>query len=156
MINFKAQNISDFEERIHTAKREITIILSGERTTEPETNLQSATYICGRCQSAGAAHQTTEPVGRKERAQFNAKVKEEEEKSLRSWAKEMTLWVSEDDFSKQYKSDYIAEGAEQKVFLKKDGKTVIRSIQVTFMQPGWTSSIGSLCTKHFSLKFNIH
>ncbi len=86
-LTSKHKIFPDFEERIHTAKREITIILSGERTTEPETNLQSATYICGRCQSAGAAHQTTEPVGRKERAQFNAKVKEEEEKSLISWQK---------------------------------------------------------------------
>ncbi len=116
------QNILDFEERIHTAKKEIAAIIAGERAAEQGTTLQAATYICGRCQSASAATKSTEPLTRKERAGFNAEAKAIEEKELISWAKEKDLWIEKADFDLIFRNRYLDEGAEQKVYLKEDGR----------------------------------
>ena len=40
------------------------------------------------------------------------------------WAEEINLWIKEADFNKKYSRRYIAEGAEQKVYLKEDGRQV--------------------------------
>lgn len=124
MRNFKSGGSHEFEERIHTAKAEITALLAGERAPQPGTNLQTATRIAARSQSASEAAKGPEPINRKERTQYNKKVKPLEEKALIAWAKENNLWTEETDFNKQYSRRYIDEGAEQKVYLKEDGRRV--------------------------------
>ncbi len=111
----------EFNQRIKQAKQEISALLAGERTIEFTTHLQTATYIAARSQRTSEAAKAAEPVTRKERAQYNEKVKPTEEEALLTWAKENHLWIEENDFTAQFKSNYVDEGAEQKVYLKEDG-----------------------------------
>lgn len=129
---------NEFEQRIQQAKQEISTILAGERKTGNETNLQAATYITARSQSTSDVAKETEPLNRKERAQYNQKVKPEDEKVLIAWAwaKQDNLWIEEAAFNKKYAKSYIDEGAEQKVYLKEDGKRVNKVNTVIFMAPG--------------------
>lgn len=120
------QNIHDFEERIHTAKTEIAAILAGERKISSGTHLQNATHIAGECQRHYPAAQGDQPLNRKERAHYNQQVKPLEERLLKQWAKENNLWMEEAYFNQQYSNNFLDEGAEQKVFLKRAGKTVIK------------------------------
>lgn len=85
-----------------------------------------AAFIAGASQSASAAAKGPEPHNRKERARYNQTVRPLEEAALISFAAQKGLWVSEPDFIKEYGDRKIGEGAEQKVYLSKDGKTVIK------------------------------
>ncbi|MGI8597877.1 MAG: hypothetical protein ACR2KB_01350 [Chitinophagaceae bacterium] len=86
MSNFKHLLNYEFEQSIRQAKEEITTLLGGERTPEQGTTLQTATCIAAASQRASEAAKGTEPLTRKERAQYNQQVKPEEEKSLFSFA----------------------------------------------------------------------
>lgn len=86
----------------------------------------AAADICGRCQKASKTAERTEPIGRQERARFNEQIRVFEEVALREWAKENHSWLDEQNFLQQYSERQIGAGAEQKVFLKLDGLTVIK------------------------------
>lgn len=87
---------------------------------------KDAARICGASQSASHAAKGAEPVNRKERAEYSGQVRPLEEASLKEWALHNDLWISENDFLYQYKHRYISAGAEQKVYLKKDGINVVK------------------------------
>lgn len=123
MSNFHPIN-NAFKERVKQAKQEISAIVAGERSSQFQTHLQTATYIAARSQSTSEAAKGTEPLTRKERAQYNQKVKPEEEKALFEWAKNGNLWIEESKFNTQFSSNYLDEGAEQKVYLNDDGVRV--------------------------------
>ena len=77
---------------------------------------KEASNICGASQSASDAAKGTEPLGRQERAQYSGQVRPLEEIALKEWAFKESLWLSEKDFRFKYRSRYIGEGAEQKVY----------------------------------------
>jgi hypothetical protein len=85
-----------------------------------------AAHICARCQSTSVEAEGAEPLNRKERHRYNQQVRPVEELALIAWAKENNLWEDEKEFIKQYAERKIGEGAEQKVFLKEDGKMVVK------------------------------
>ncbi len=85
-----------------------------------------ATLICGASQGASAAAKKPEPNSRKERAHYNEAVRPHEELALISWAKKEGLWVNEKSFNQAYANRKIGEGAEQKVYLNHDLKTVTK------------------------------
>ena len=87
---------------------------------------KEAADICGACQAASDAAKGAEPVNRKERATYNSFVKPLEESALQIWAQNRGLWVSQKDFTQQYKERQIGAGAEQKVYLHEDGRHVIK------------------------------
>ncbi len=95
-------------------------------TTYFDETTIAAAHICGGCQSTSDAAKGKEPVNRKERHSYNQAVRLIEEAALKQWAKEHGLWVDEQEFKAQYAERKIGEGAEQKVYLKEDGKTVIK------------------------------
>ena len=96
------------------------------RNTYFDQTTIAAADICGSCQSTSDAAKGKEPVNRKERHVYNQTVRLLEEAALMKWAKEHGLWVDEQLFKAQYDERKIGEGAEQKVYLKEDGKTVIK------------------------------
>lgn len=98
---------------------------------EGSTNLvdettRHAAFIAGASQSTSSAAKGPEPFSRKERSRYNEAVRPLEEAALISFAKKEGLWVSEMDFKNEYGNLKIGEGAEQKVYLNKNGKTVIK------------------------------
>jgi hypothetical protein len=120
------QNIHDFEERVHAARKEIAAILAGERPVSSGSYIQHAAYIAARSQKNHPAAQGSQPLNRKERTHYNQQVKPAEETSLKQWAKENGLWVEAIPFNKQYSNNFLDEGAEQKVYLNQSGKTVVK------------------------------
>lgn len=93
---------------------------------DPNGTTRKAAGICGASQSASEAAKRAEPVGREERSSFGRQVKLFEEEALKTMAIADGLWVNAHDFYRQYSNQYIGEGAEQKVYLKEDGKTVLK------------------------------
>jgi hypothetical protein len=91
-----------------------------------DTATKDAANIVGASQAASAAAKGAEPVNRKERTNYNAVVRPLEENALRLWAQNNGLWISEQDFIRQYGSRQIGVGAEQKVYLHKNGREVIK------------------------------
>lgn len=87
---------------------------------------KEAADICGASQAASDAAKGTEPVNRKERTKYNSLVKPLEESALQIWSQNKGLWVSEQDFTQQYKERQIGAGAEQRVYLHEDGLHVIK------------------------------
>ncbi len=85
-----------------------------------------AAFIAGTSQSTSAAAKGPEPYSRKERSSYNEAVRPLEEEALLSFVKQEGLWISETDFKNKYENLKIGEGAEQKVYLGKNGKTVIK------------------------------
>lgn len=121
-LNFK---MSDFEKSITSAKQRIFTILANQREEEYESNLEAATCIAARSQAASEAAKKQEPFNRKERSQFSQQIKPREESALKVWAKEKDLWI-DDVYIKKIAQRYIAEGAEQKVYLKESGTSVLK------------------------------
>lgn len=97
----------------------------GERLIE-------ASYIAGRCYSAGATHQTAEPINRKERTAFNEKIRKIEEPALQKWTVQTGFWQNPVDFNDTYGSRKIGEGAEAIVYLSLTGKSVLKVNDGTF------------------------
>jgi hypothetical protein len=91
-----------------------------------------AVLITGASQSASEAAKAPEPVNRKERSQYNQLVRPFEEIALNAWSKKEKLWISEENFNKEYWNRKIGEGAEQKVYLNHDGKTVLKVNTASF------------------------
>ena len=87
---------------------------------------KDAADICGAGQGASKASKRSEPISREERSRYSGQVRPIEEASLRQWALENQLWVNGNDFLQQYHYRQIGAGAEQKVYLKEDGLTVIK------------------------------
>lgn len=87
---------------------------------------KDAANICGASQAASDASKGTEPINRKERARYNAVVRLLEESALQVWAQSGDLWISEQEFMKQYATREIGAGSEQKVYLHPDGFEVIK------------------------------
>jgi hypothetical protein len=87
---------------------------------------RDAAYICAASQAASEAAKRPELVSRKERSEYNEKIKTIEEARLRNWAKQNDFWITEQNFLAVYESRFVASGAEQKVYLKEDGKKVIK------------------------------
>lgn len=87
---------------------------------------KKAADICGASQSSSDATKGTEPVNRKERAEYGEQVKPLEEAAVRKWAVQNRRWISEEEFLLQYEERYIGAGAEQKVYLKEDGLAVVK------------------------------
>jgi hypothetical protein len=117
--------MNDFESSVTTAKQHISSILAEQREKEHETTLEAATHIAARSQATSEAAKGREPLNRKERSWFNQQVKPLEETALKAWAKETNLWI-DDDQVKEIAKRYIDEGAEQKVYLKEDGRSVLK------------------------------
>lgn len=140
------QNAEDFEKRIIGAKEEIAALLAGERTKEPGTILQAATRFCAKCQSTSAALKSTKRLTRKERAVFDAEVKVEEEAVLQKWAKKTGVFTEGPEFLYRYRERFFAAGAEQDVFLKEDGLTVIK-VNTGVFHSTWL---------HFFLRLILH
>ncbi len=115
--------MNEFENRITTAKQNIHNLLGEQREREYESTLETATCIAARSQATSETAKGKEPINRKERAQFNQQVRSQEEIALRSWAKEINIWI-DDERVKEIAKRYIDEGAEQKVYLKEDGHSV--------------------------------
>jgi hypothetical protein len=117
--------MNDFESSITTAKQHINSILAEQREKKYESDLEAATYIAARSQAASEAAKGKEPLNRKERSWFNQQVKPLEETVLKAWAKKISLWI-DDEQAKKIAKRYIDEGAEQKVYLKEDGRSVLK------------------------------
>src|SRR5690349_3187053 len=117
--------MNEFEKSITSAQQLIFSILAAERAEEFQSNLEAATCIAARSQIASEAAKGKKPLTRKERSQFNQQVKPQEEKALKFWAKENNLW-EESSAVKELAKRYIDEGAEQKVYLKENGRSVIK------------------------------
>jgi hypothetical protein len=126
LSKFAPASRDEFRQHIQNAKAEISALLAGERTPQCETNLQTATRIAARSQSTSEAAKGPEPINRKERAHYNQRVKPEEEKALKAWAHEASLWVPETAFNEKYAQRYVDAGAEQKVYLKEDCRKVYK------------------------------
>lgn len=88
---------------------------------------KKAADICGTSQGASAAAKAKEPVSREERAAYSQQVRVLEETDLKNWAISNNLYVSEEQFKFQFNSRFIGEGAEQKVYLKDDGLSVVKA-----------------------------
>lgn len=93
---------------------------------------KEAANICAASQKASNAAKGAEPLTRKQRAHFNALVKPIEENSLQAWAETNGLWISELRFKRQYERRQIGAGAEQKVYLHKNGRKVIKANTGTY------------------------
>lgn len=91
-----------------------------DRTTK------EAADICGASQGTSAAAEGTEPFNRKERAEFSEQVRPLEEATLKEWALQHNLFISEEQFLAQYNERHIGAGGEQIVYLKEDGLTVVK------------------------------
>jgi hypothetical protein len=87
---------------------------------------KDAADICGASQGTSSAAKGTEPVNRQERAQYSEQVRPLEEAALKQWALHERLWIAEKDFLSRYAIRKIGSGAEQKVYLKEDGLTVVK------------------------------
>lgn len=87
---------------------------------------KEAADICGASQGTSDPAKGTEPLNRKERAEFSEQVRPLEEVTLKKWALQHNLWISEKEFLFRYNDSYIGAGAEQKVYLKEDGLTVVK------------------------------
>lgn len=87
---------------------------------------KDAADICGRCQETSEAAKGSEPVSRQKRAEFGEQVRPLEQAALIRFAKSTTVWVSEKDFLDRFRERKIGAGAEQKVYLKEDGLTVVK------------------------------
>lgn len=120
------QNLSNFEERIRSAKAEIAALLAGERSLGANAHLPSAIRVAAGSQSDYQTTQGKQPLNRKERADYDREVKAAEEIALTRWAVENDLWVDANAFLKKYANRFLDEGAEQKVYLGQNGKTVIK------------------------------
>lgn len=82
-------------------KIELNDIISGKIEVRFGTTIQAiASYL-------------REGAPTSEKAEHSKQIKEEETKKLRSYSSRHNLWVSDIDFS-----NYVSEGAEQKVYLK--------------------------------------
>jgi hypothetical protein len=117
--------MNEFESNIHEAKKHIYTLLDRERSKEPATTLDAAICIAAKCQATSKEAKGAEPVTRKERAQFNEQVKRQEAEAIRQWARQNGLWI-QDEIIRKLASQYVAEGAEQKVYLKENGRAVIK------------------------------
>lgn len=117
--------MNEFEKSITSAKQLIFSILAKERAEEFGSNLEAATHIAARSQIASEAAKGKEPLNRKERSQFNQQIKPQEERALKLWAKENNLWEGSSAV-KDLAKRYLDEGAEQKVYLKENGRSVIK------------------------------
>jgi Serine/Threonine/Tyrosine Kinase found in polyvalent proteins len=93
---------------------------------------EQAANICGKCQTASRTPKSSEPINRKERAQFNAVVRPFEEKELKLWAQNNGYWISEKDFKQKYTNRKIGAGAEQQVYLHENGFEVIKANTGTY------------------------
>jgi len=117
--------MNEFENSIRTAKEHIRSLLAEQREKEYGSSLETATCIAARSQATSEAAKRKEPLNRKERSQFNQQVRLQEEISLRWWAKETNIWI-DDERVKKIAKRFIDEGAEQKVYLKEDGHSVLK------------------------------
>lgn len=97
----------------------------GSNELVDETTKRAA-FIAGTSQSTSAVAKGPEPYSRKERSRYNETVRPVEEAALILFAKKEGLWVNEIDFNNAYENRKIGEGAEQKVYLSENGKTVIK------------------------------
>lgn len=97
-----------------------------------DTPTEQAANICGASQAASRAAKGTEPLNRKERAQYNAAVRPLEESALKIWSQTNGLWFNEQDFRQQYASRKIGAGAEQQVYLHPNGREVIKANTGTY------------------------
>ena len=70
--------------------------------------------ICGASQGASNTAKGTEPINRKERAEYSEQVRPCEETALKEWAVKNNLWISESRFLLQYKDRYIGAGLSKK------------------------------------------
>lgn len=87
---------------------------------------KEAADLCGASQGTSDPAKGTEPLNRKERAEFSEQVRPLEEATLKEWSLQHNLWVSEKQLLLRYNDRYIGAGAEQKVYLKEDGLTVVK------------------------------
>lgn len=85
---------------------------------------KEAANICGTCQATSRAAKGKEPVNRKERTKYNSSVKPLEEIALLDWSNRKGMWISGHDFTQQYGSRQIGAGAEQLVYLHRNGSKV--------------------------------
>jgi hypothetical protein len=108
----------------------------GEQRSASNENIdrptEQAANICGTCQATSTAAKGTEPLNRKERAQYNAAVRALEESALTSWSQANGLWISKQEFNQEYTARKIGEGAEQKVYLHTNGREVIKANTGTY------------------------
>ena len=89
-------------------KDEIQRIISGKSQIKHESDIQTVLGFLTRSQESGSMAKTDKHF------------KKEETKRLKQFIEEQKLWVSDIDLS-----NYISEGAEQKVYLK-NGKSVLK------------------------------
>jgi hypothetical protein len=89
-------------------KDEIQRVISGKSPIKHGYDIQTVLSLLAGSQGSGAVVKTDKCF------------KKEETKRLRQFVEKQKLWVSDIDLS-----NYISEGAEQKVYLK-DGKTVLK------------------------------
>ncbi|MBD0352857.1 MAG: hypothetical protein ICV65_17085, partial [Flavisolibacter sp.] len=81
----------------------------GSNNESIDTPTKEAANICGASQAASDAAKGTEPVSRKERTRYNAAVKPLEESALQVWSRSKGLWISENDFMRQYATLQITD-----------------------------------------------
>ena len=89
-------------------KNEIRAIISGKGEVRYGTAIQAVSHHLGKGPSAGP------------KTQESKQIREQETKSLEEFVNKNNLWVTKIDFS-----NYVSEGAEQRVFLK-DSRHVLK------------------------------
>lgn len=119
---------------------------AGNAYTDATTRI--AAGICGACQKTSEAVKGAEPLNRKERAQYNEQVKPVEQTALKEWAFSNQCWISESQFVAQYGERQIGEGSEQRVYLKPDGKTVVK-VNLGFFHGNWLEYFNRLLCHAF-------
>lgn len=117
--------MNEFESNIYEAKKHLYTLLDGKRSEEPASTIDAAICIASQCQATSKEAKGVEPVNRKERANFNEQIKPKEAEAIRKRAIQNGLWVNDEEIQK-LASQYVAEGAEQKVYLKDAGRSVIK------------------------------
>jgi hydrogenase maturation protein HypF len=114
----------------HTSKDELQIIISGkEQFDEGEIIQTTARFLRGSKEAGGMAEEKQLP-------------KEEEAKSLKKFITENNLWVTPNT------KNFIAEGAEQKVYLNADGKSVTKLSDAIFYT-SWQNFLNSLLLHNY-------
>jgi len=123
-----SKEISNFIK--HSTKNELQNIISGkEQFSEGAIIQTTARYLRG----------SKEAGGRAEEKQFT---KEEETESLKNFITENNFWITPNT------NNFIAEGAEQKVYLNADGKSVTKLTDAIFYT-SWEDFLNSLLLHNY-------
>ncbi|OIQ97488.1 hypothetical protein GALL_204980 [mine drainage metagenome] len=119
------------KQHLKEIKHELKNIFSAIGNKKPENLIQTISYYLTRSQTTN--HKTRN-------AEFG---KSEETEKLKAFIEKKSYWITEID-----ESNYITEGAEQKVYLAKDGTHVIK-LNDSIFYASWNDYINSLLLHNY-------